>query len=293
VTMIFGSFVAGATPQGGGAVAFPGVHQSAGGACRGGAEFLALYPGNRYDEWLGRFARHANADSIRVRRDHSDRQTSPARPRARRRVRWGRVSAGWVGRRCLYVSGRRRIARRSRSLGSPSASLSADEVGTVVRDAAHGAHTLHEAGIAHRDIKPDNIMITRSNGTVQGHLADLGLAQIINPGQTATGIGPVGTIEYLAPELVQGQIASRASDVWALGISLHRGLTGNGVYSDLPQSSLLEALRYLLGADRHVDPSLSEELQTIVGTCLAENPADRFGTAQELADALGKVDFDA
>ena len=118
------------------------------------------------------------------------------------------------------------------SLGSPAAPMERHEVIAAVADAALGAHALHEAGIAHRDIKPANIMVDRSGPRAQ--LGDLGLAQVINPGQTVTGIGPVGTIEYLAPEQVQGERATRASDIWALGVTLHRAVSGRGVYANFP-----------------------------------------------------------
>lgn len=171
------------------------------------------------------------------------------------------------------------------SLGSPARPLQRAEVRTAIADAARAAHALHEAGIAHRDIKPSNVLLDRG----RGRLSDLGLAQIINPGQTVTGIGPVGTIEYLSPEVVRGDRASRGSDIWALGVALHRVLTGRPVYHDLPTSSLLEALRRVLRDRPVIDPSLVDEERTIVERCLATEPADRFGTAIELAEAIEEV----
>lgn len=174
------------------------------------------------------------------------------------------------------------------SLGSPARPLDRAEVVVAVADAARGAHALHEAGIAHRDVKPDNIMLTGVAGDdgVRAQLADLGLAQILNPGQTVTGIGPVGTIEYLAPEQVHGHQASRATDVWALGVTLHRSLTGQGVYPSFPVGSLLEALRHVTSSRPVVDPELHPSVAEIVGRCLDEDPGGRFATAAELADEL-------
>lgn len=180
------------------------------------------------------------------------------------------------------------------SLGSPARPMDRIEVVGAVADAAIGAHALHEAGIAHRDIKPDNLMIDRTRGTgghssdsgLRAQLGDLGLAQIINPGQTVTGIGPVGTIEYLAPELVQGQVASRASDIWALGVTLHRALSGRSMYQALPVESLLEALRYVLTTRPSLDSSLDPPMASIIGRCLDEDPSARYQTARDLAEAL-------
>lgn len=175
------------------------------------------------------------------------------------------------------------------SLAAPARPMDRSEVLEAVASAAEGAHALHEAGIAHRDIKPGNILIDRSgdSGKMRAQLGDLGLAQIINPGQTVTGIGPVGTIEYLAPELVQGRPASRASDIWALGITLHRTIAGRGVYESFPVDSLLEALRYVLTVRPAIDPELPPGVAEIVERCLVEIPSSRFATATELAAALG------
>lgn len=172
------------------------------------------------------------------------------------------------------------------SLGQPARPLERVEVLHAVADAARAAHALHESGVAHRDIKPSNVLI--SNG--RGHLSDLGLAQVINPGQTVTGIGPVGTIEYLSPEVVRGEKASRASDVWALGVTLHRVLTGRPVYHDLPTSSLLEALRRVLRDRPVIDSAVSGGERAVVERCLAPEPADRFATTDELAAAIEGIE---
>lgn len=169
------------------------------------------------------------------------------------------------------------------SLGGPARPMSLNEVVTAVVCAAEAADALHGAGIAHRDIKGDNVMLA-DDGTAK--LGDLGLAQIINPGQTVTGIGPVGTIEYLAPELVRGDKASRASDIWALGVTLHRSLTGRGVYDSLPLDSLLEALRHVLSAEPTLSPDLPPDLAAVVERCLHKDPGSRYTTAAELAADL-------
>ncbi len=174
----------------------------------------------------------------------------------------------------------------SGSVGAPSRPLTLQEIINCIADASEAAHALHETGVAHRDIKPANIMVTDDG---RGRLADLGLAQILTPGQTVTGVGPVGTIEFLAPELIRGEVAGRPTDIWALGATAHRALTGKSLYRDLPSNSLLDALRYLLDTSPEFHSTLPSEVLPIVKRCLLADPAQRFPTALDLATALRGV----
>ncbi len=172
------------------------------------------------------------------------------------------------------------------SLASPARPLDRREIRQAVARAARAAHALHEAGVAHRDIKPSNILLDRG----VGYLSDLGLAQIIHPGQTVTGIGPVGTIEFLSPEVVRGERASRASDVWALGVTLHHQLSARPLYPTLERRSLLDALRQVLDTMPVVDPDLADGERAVIERCLMAEPAHRYGRADELAAAIEGLD---
>jgi len=171
------------------------------------------------------------------------------------------------------------------SLAKPTRPLDRGQVIDAVAAAARAAHALHEVGIAHRDIKPSNVLLDRD----QGKLSDLGLAQIVNPGQTATGIGPVGTIEFLAPELVRGDSASRASDVWSLGVTLHSVLSGRPVYAHLPDGSLVDALRHVLSGRPTIDAAITGPVTGVIERCLMPHPTDRYSSAADLATALQEV----
>ncbi len=168
------------------------------------------------------------------------------------------------------------------SLATPARELSAAEVLRAVAGAARGAHALHEVGVAHRDIKPANVMLTDDGGK----LSDLGLAQVLNPGQTVTGFGPIGAIEYMEPGVVRGEPASRASDVWALGATLHKALSGASVFGDIPTDDVLTALRHVLTTTAEVSPGLEGGLREVIESCVAAAPEDRPGTAIELAERL-------
>ena len=116
------------------------------------------------------------------------------------------------------------------------------QVLAAVADAARAAHALHEAGIAHNDIKPGNVMLH------DGHakLSDLGLSQLLTPGLTITGLGSTGSVEYLDPAVIRGEMPGRATDIFALGATLHRALTGTGLYGDLPTDNTMLAMRRVL-----------------------------------------------
>jgi eukaryotic-like serine/threonine-protein kinase len=153
---------------------------------------------------------------------------------------------------------------------------------TAVACAARAAHALHEVGVAHRDIKPENIFLT-SDG---GKLGDLGLAQALNRGQTVTGIGPIGAVEYLAPEMIRGSSGSRASDIWSLGATLHRALTGQSLYPGLPTDDVLASLRHLLATVPIISERLPDVAQAAVEACMQPDPVDRPATALELAEMI-------
>jgi len=171
------------------------------------------------------------------------------------------------------------------SLATPARPLEHDEVLRAVAHAAHAAHDLHEVGCVHRDIKPANVLL-RDDGAV---LSDLGLAQILNPGQTVTGIGSLGSMEFMDPVVVRGARPSRACDIWSLGATMHRALTGEGIYGELPDAPLL-ALRVVLSSEPVIASSLPAAEADVIRRCLALDPAQRPTSAGDLAsevEALG------
>ncbi|HEV7723396.1 MAG TPA: serine/threonine-protein kinase [Iamia sp.] len=168
------------------------------------------------------------------------------------------------------------------SLAYPTREVTREGAVAAVSAAARAAHDLHEAGIAHRDIKPANILLTDDGAK----LADLGLVQVLAPGQTITGLGAIGSVEYLDPAIMRGERASRATDIWALGVTLHRVLTGKGVYGDLPARDPLLAVRRVLSSPPTLDPSLSDAEAELIRRCLDPDLSARFRTAAEVADAL-------
>lgn len=170
------------------------------------------------------------------------------------------------------------------SVGEPTQPLSRADQLQAVSHAARAAHQLHEAGVVHRSIKPANILL-HENGA---KLSDLGLAEVMSPGQTATSIGGITAIEYLDPAILLGERAARSTDIWSLGASLHRVLTGQNLWGDVPTDDPLVAIRKVLAASPTISPDLGGPERVVVERCLA--PLDeRYGTAAEVADALDQL----
>ncbi len=171
------------------------------------------------------------------------------------------------------------------SLAAPARPLPRQAVLTALEHAARAAHALHEAGIAHADIKPANVLVADDGG---GRLSDLGLARFLNPGSTLTGMGRASSVEFLDPELLAGARPSRRTEVWALGATIHRALAGTGLYGELRDTQPLLAIRRVLSSRPQGHPSLSPADAAVVRDCLAEGDA-RLGTAAEVADRLARL----
>jgi serine/threonine protein kinase len=170
------------------------------------------------------------------------------------------------------------------SLAAPARPLTRDEVLRAVEHAARAVHALHEAGLAHGDVKPGNVMV-HENG---GKLSDLGLARVFSTGAALTGMAPETSVEFLDPSLLLGDPPSRATDLWAIGATLHRALSGKGLYGELPERQPLLAIRRVQSSRPVVDESLTPAEAALVLACLAP-PENRPATALEVADQLAVV----
>ena len=154
-----------------------------------------------------------------------------------------------------------------------------------VADAARGAHALHEAGVVHRNITPSNILVLEG----RGRLSDIGLAHLQAPGMSSTGVGSVESVEFVDPALLLGTRASRHTDIWSLGLILHRAVTGVSAYGGISGHDTVGALRELLRARPIVSDTLDDGYRSIIESCIAEDPDARFATAEELAEAIDVV----
>lgn len=172
------------------------------------------------------------------------------------------------------------------SLQAAAGRLDERTVARAVAAAARGVHALHDAGTAHRNIKPSNILLQPDSGK----LSEPGVLHLVSPGQTVTGAGAAGAIEFMEPGVVRGERASRASDIWSLGASLHEALSGKSVYGMLPSGGLLAMLRHVLSNAASVHTDVGEPWRAVIERCVASDRADRYATAMELADEIDRVE---
>jgi serine/threonine-protein kinase len=171
------------------------------------------------------------------------------------------------------------------SLAAPARELTRRERVQAVAGAARGAHDLHEAGSVHRGIAPSSILLDQS-GAVLGEPA---VVHLLSRGHTLSGVGTAARadrLQLLDPELMTGRPAGRASDVWALGVTLHLALTGHGVFPALVSADPFTAIRIYLRSRPEPGEDLSDGERAVVATALHPDPARRFRTAADFAEAV-------
>ncbi len=179
-----------------------------------------------------------------------------------------------------YVDGQT-ISERISAYGAP---LPLAETVYVFERVCEAIEYIHRNGVIHRDIKSNNIKIS-SPGQVK--LLDFGIAK----GQTSqqlTQVGSViGTLQYLAPELIRGGTADARGDIWALGVLLYEMVTGRTPFDAETIGDLCDRIdRVEYAPAARLNPGVPREVSAIISRCLRKNPAERYPTAAELlADA--------
>ncbi|MGH4015188.1 MAG: serine/threonine-protein kinase [Pseudonocardiaceae bacterium] len=154
----------------------------------------------------------------------------------------------------------------------------------LLAEVAAALAAVHRAGVVHRDVKPENVLVTRGPRG-QARLTDFGLAKVLDSPTLTRHSQVLGTPAYLAPELVAGRPAGPPADVFALGIMIFELLVGWRPFHAPNTAALLRA---------HLDQtparpaSLPEPLWHLVAACLDKDPARRPAVGQ-IAETLGRL----
>jgi hypothetical protein len=179
-----------------------------------------------------------------------------------------------------YVDGQT-ISERIAACGAP---LPLSETVYVFEKVCEAIDYVHRHGVIHRDIKSNNIKIS-SEGKVK--LLDFGIAKGQGT-QQLTQVGAViGTLQYLAPELIRGGTADASGDIWALGVLLYEMVTGRVPFDAETVGDLCDRIgRVQYTPPAQLNPSVPREVAAVISRCLRKNPQERYRTASELlADA--------
>ena len=148
----------------------------------------------------------------------------------------------------------------------------------------------HSRNIIHRDVKPSNVLLTRSG---QPMLTDFGVAKIVDNEDTMdlTGtMATVGTPQYMAPEQISSKTIDARVDVYALGIVLYEMVTGRRPFeAETPMAVMIMHSRDPLPRPTTINPDLPIEMEYLLIKALAKDPHDRFSSMSEFHQAIEKM----
>lgn len=160
----------------------------------------------------------------------------------------------------------------------------------VMKQVAAALRAAHQAGVVHRDVKPDNILLDAQGDC---KLTDLGLAKRMGGGDCDLTMGGtvLGTPHYLPPEQAQGLPSDGRSDIYSLGATIWHLLVGKPVFQAPTVSAVaIKHVNEELPELASLRPGVSVGLQRILARCLAKAPADRFPDCDALLDELRRLE---
>ncbi len=163
--------------------------------------------------------------------------------------------------------------------------LSQHDAVQVTMQVARGLNAAHEQGIIHRDVKPQNIMVSR-DGKIK--VTDFGIARI-NDSQTS-GANTMGSVHYISPEQARGGVCDERSDIYSLGITLYEMVTGRVPFDG--ESTVEVALKHVkepITPPSTYEPDINPNLEKIILKCTQKKPDYRYRTMGALLDDLKRL----
>ena len=180
-----------------------------------------------------------------------------------------------------YVEGRDlRVLLKEKGKFAPAEAI------PIVTQICRALEAAHEAGVVHRDLKPQNILLDAKDRV---YVMDFGIAHSLEtPGMTQTGV-LMGTPEYMSPEQAKGLKVDARSDLFALGIIFYELLTGISPYkADTAMATLLKRTQERAQPPGELDPAIPKALSDVVMKCLEIDRDLRYSSAQEILVDLGQ-----
>jgi serine/threonine-protein kinase len=165
-----------------------------------------------------------------------------------------------------------------------------DQIVEASSSVAKALDYAHGRGMVHRDIKPANVML---NVMGQAILMDFGVVKIVG-GDTHTATGAVlGTARYMSPEQIRGEKVDGRTDIYAMGIMLFEMVSGEPPFqADSALTLMMMHVNDPVPDLRQIRPDVPEDLVAIIERAMAKNPAERFQTGDEMAEALLAAQLD-
>jgi serine/threonine protein kinase len=176
--------------------------------------------------------------------------------------------------------------------------LPVDEVAHILGQVADALDAAHRAGLVHRDVRPDNVMLESRPGGVAVKVLDFGIAKLVSAsGDTEHLTIPhaiIGTPVYMSPEQARGDVVDARTDIYSLGVMVYEMLSGCVPFSaDTPVALALKHVTDPPPPLRSVAPEVPEHVEAIILNALAKKPDERPPTALDLAHCFWASASDA
>lgn len=162
------------------------------------------------------------------------------------------------------------------------------EIRRIIGNVLDGLQAIHAAGIVHRDIKPQNILIGRDG---VARVTDFGVAETGGETGLTTDGMTIGTVDYMAPEQAQGLALTPAADLYATGVMLYEMMTGTLPYTGTPREIMMQHINVPATppSARLPGRGITAQMDAVVAQSMAKQPQRRFGSARAMKQAVGQA----